>query len=293
MMKTFDGRPYEYAQYKIDGHSLRVMKSLSGVVRAYTSHPHDLTDDVKSFLPAGLFVRVPCDLTLWGELWVPGEPASFVKSAIKNGDRRLRFSTWQIERTTYAVRHVGHVLDECEKLCEVWGVEWVPHIRCSPLNTAADIIEKPLPVWHGHPIEGWVFKNGDGHESAKWKPTKTMDVVVTGFREGRGKYLGLVGALECAVYDRYARPGDEPAELLPVANVSGMDDATRIEISADESFYAGRVCEVKYQYVGSKARLRHPRFVRWRDDKRPECCLQDQDHDLKKRRALIEKDYER
>jgi ATP-dependent DNA ligase len=37
------------------------------------------------------------------------------------------------------------------------------------------------------------------------------------------------------------------------------------------------VCEVSYDYVQSGHRFRHAaRFLRWRDDKRPQDCLFDQ-----------------
>jgi len=40
------------------------------------------------------------------------------------------------------------------------------------------------------------------------------------------------------------------------------------------------VMEVSYQYVGDKGRLRHPNFVRWREDKPAAECTLSQDDDL-------------
>ncbi len=111
-------------------------------------------------------------------------------------------------------------------------------------------------------IEGWVLKNCNYEEWWKVKPQKTIDAIVTGFKEGNGKYLGGVGALKVSVYidDKFRE----------IASVSGMDDATRWDIDEDEDL--GRVCEVEYQELGNKKRLIHAHFVRWRDDKPADQC---------------------
>ena len=73
----------------------------------------------------------------------------------------------------------------------------------------------------------------------------------------------MCGSLQCALADGRV-----------VANVSGMDDEVRAAISGEDAY---RVCEVKYERVGSGGKLQHPRFVAWRDDKLPEQCTADQD----------------
>ncbi len=129
-------------------------------------------------------------------------------------------------------------------------------------------------------IEGFVFKNGNLLDWHKWKPVKTIDVVVSGFIDGDGKYIGLIGAMACSVYQHVTIGNRRRSALVEIANVSGMDDRTRILISDDEEGHLGRVAEVAYQYVGSKGRLRHPRFMRWRDDKSALDCDITQDTDL-------------
>ena len=106
-----------------------------------------------------------------------------------------------------------------------------------------------------------------GGQYGKWyklKRENTVDCVVTNIIPGKGKFANMAGAVVCSLYDT-------DGALFEVASVSGMDDATRAAISRRD---IGRVVEVKYQMVGSRGRLTHPRFVRWRDDKpKNECTI--------------------
>jgi len=97
------------------------------------------------------------------------------------------------------------------------------------------------------------------------KHRKTIDLVVQGFQPGRGKYAGMVGSLLCGIGE------------IEIARVGGMNDAARVAITEAD---LGRVVEVEYERVASQGRLRHPRFLRWRDDKLPEHCKLDQDPKL-------------
>lgn len=116
------------------------------------------------------------------------------------------------------------------------------------------LILKDLGAEYG---EGWV----------KVKREHTIDVVVTGFTEARfgrtGRIHGQIGALVVSVY--------ADGVLTEVAQVSGMDDATRLEITQNKSEWLGRVVEITAQEWG-KDRLLHPRFTRVREDADPRSC---------------------
>lgn len=109
--------------------------------------------------------------------------------------------------------------------------------------------------------EGFVFKNYAYEGWFKLKMERTVDCIVTGFKEGKGKNIGLVGSLCVSVW--------KDGQLVEIANVSGMDDETRLDI--DEKKDLMRVVEVRYQNL-EKNRLRQPRFVRWRTDKPVSDC---------------------
>ncbi len=114
-------------------------------------------------------------------------------------------------------------------------------------------------------IEGFVLKEANYLGWWKVKPTQSVDCVVTGFKDGDGKYIGLVGSLKVSVWIN--------GELTEIASVSGMDDETRLDI--DEKKDLGRVVEVEYQELGNGRRLINSRFERWRDDKPAEQCKYD------------------
>lgn len=128
-----------------------------------------------------------------------------------------------------------------------------------------------------HGVEGIIVKNTrapyvfDGRPNNTWYKVKaavTMDMIVSGYTEGTGKYTGLIGTVE------FSRM-DEEGNLVYVGRCSGMTDALRREISANRDKFLGKVIEVKAnELVGSKEYRspRHPQFVAFRFDKNPEDC---------------------
>ena len=90
-------------------------------------------------------------------------------------------------------------------------------------------------------------------------------MIITGFNVSTaGKHLGKLKSWRCSAYVN--------GELKEVANVSGMKEDVRYAFNPNEDI--GRVIEVKAQEIASKGRLRHPRFIRWRDDKpQKECTI--------------------
>jgi ATP-dependent DNA ligase len=113
--------------------------------------------------------------------------------------------------------------------------------------------------------EGVVLKVGHREGWFKVKEVRTADLVCTGVKPGRadGKFIGEAGSVEGSAW----REG----HLVALGWFSGMCDGEREDIDGS---CVGRVFEVEYQYVGAGGRMRHPRFVRWRDDKpAAECAV--------------------
>lgn len=224
------GMLHLFAHAKYDGIFARVTDSA-----VFTSHPTNITNKATRAVPLA-----PRDCVILGELYVPGQPASQVKSHLASGQGELRFAAFAIETWT-ADMPLGFVQMECESL----GFDFAPWKWC-------DESLQPHEYFPEH--EGVVFKDGNMLNWTKWKTVQTADLLVTAVTDGCGKYDGLVGALVCAL-----RTGQV------VANVSGMTDEERVEFSLRPPI--GQIVEVAYQYVGAGGRLRHPRFVRVRDDK--------------------------
>jgi ATP-dependent DNA ligase len=86
-----------------------------------------------------------------------------------------------------------------------------------------------------------------------------------GYKEGQNGFTGMVGAI---VFGQY----DETGALTERGRCSGMDLATRREISENRDGFLGSVIEVAHHGV-IKNKLRHPQFKRFRPDKNAEQVL--------------------
>jgi hypothetical protein len=274
-MKTWNGEPAKYAHYKLDGHFMRVCRNEFGAIRCYTKHPKDITDKVAArVLSARTVSSLPVGVEVYGELWTPDAPASGVKTAINNPDSRLLFHAFGF-KSEGKPKYDGAGLRFVNGVLTSWGFRTIPWSPFSGLYTYAVLLESgyqhTLPEFEGRQIEGYVFKDGNQLNCRKWKPTKTIDLVVSGFTDGKGKYAGLIGAIVCKTSEGYE-----------VCKAGGMADEQRANFSIDEDDYIGKVAEIAYQGVGAKGRLRHPRFIRMRDDKGPDGCGAAQDADLER-----------
>lgn len=101
----------------------------------------------------------------------------------------------------------------------------------------------------------------------KIKRFETIDVVVCGYQEGRGKYKNVVGALYVGYYDKLTN------DIIRISKVNcGTDNDRKLwKDWFDNNIAIGKVIEVKCQEVTDKS-LRHPVYVRIRDDKSKEMC---------------------
>lgn len=119
-------------------------------------------------------------------------------------------------------------------------------------------------------FEGVVCKVRDSKyvntRSTSWiklKATDTVDAVITSFKAGTGNRSGEVGAIEVDLYDA----NNVPTGISTTA--SGMTDAVRADMLANPQNWLGTVVEIKHNGVMPSGKVRHPRFVRRRDDKAP------------------------
>lgn len=253
--KTWRGTRRRYAHAKMDGIRLEVNNGRA------TTKLTDLTDKLKS---SGPVERAICSgLHLDCELWCPGVRASSIITLVNEQPERLHLGVFSLVnwRDDISLEDVHEAVHDCGlTFLPYWTAEEFDWEAKTPLTRIGDV--RP------HDLEGWVFKDGNRTSWEKWKYERTIDLVITGFSDGKGKNEGFVGAMLCST-----------SEGHEVANVSGMDDEVRYGLTDSD---IGRVVEVRYQYVGDGGRLRHPRFLRWRDDKQADECKLDQDSDLER-----------
>lgn len=251
-----------YAHLKYDGHNLTVKKWGHGVndVLYFSSNMRALD---LSWMNRR-FERVPAGMTLCCELYGEGRPASWVSTAIACALDEAKVGVFAVPTLQLITLE-----DLADHVTGQWGLEFIPfytHIqdyKAHPLCLGEFIginqLEAELQSKLVDRAEGFVFKHHQHDDDPlKYKLEHTCDLIVWGIEPGEGKFAGQCGALVCGLIDGTA-----------VANVSGFTDSVRAAISDKD---IGRVVEVKYQYVGAGGKLRHPRFVRWRDDKDADKC---------------------
>lgn len=251
-----------FAHQKMDGHRLTVMKD-AGKVIALTSTFDNLYPVLRERYPwAEHFDRMPDKSSLDGELHIPKCTASIVKTALKEANPLLVFQPFAVpwwDGNNLALESVHRAAD----VALAAGFSFVPYAELRDDWTVQQLLETA----QADDLEGFVLKKVNYGSWYKIKCERTIDLIVTGIQPGKGKYIGQCGALIVSTVE-----GHE------VAAVSGMTDAQRVQITEAD---IGRIVEVRYQCVGTQGRLRHPRFVRWRDnDKQRERCDTSQDLSL-------------
>lgn len=264
-----------YFQLKLDGVGVTLFKQLDGRTVAFSRdvRPHLEMSAVTRHFPVdeAFSLHAPPRSSVRCELWAPGHPASEVKRFVAEeqwGD--LRLTAWSIPwwDGQEAPALWGWYEEKMRMMTgsyKGWG--YLNALRVGDATTA-QVVEYAM----GQGAEGAMLKRDQLDPGYKLKPRLTVDCVVTGFKWGRGEFDKLVGALLVGVWE----DDGEGGTIKEVASCSGMTMDERVKMTEQRDSLVGRVCEVEYQYVGSGGRLRHPGFVRWRDDKPADQCTMEQ-----------------
>lgn len=269
--KEYTGQEVLYLHHKFDGHRVTACKQPIGSERQlilYTRSQTDLFPDIfQKAEKHGIWpwvanlLALPAFSSIDGELYVSGRDSSYVKTAIKECDPALKFIAFAVPWMDKQRRYTDP-LEWAMRQASQFKIHFAPFIKLdAPQPIDKEEWAKKTPIG----AEGWVAKRHHYQGWYKIKPRKTIDLIVTGFKKGNGKYADTIGSLVCSAFD--AR-----GQRREICLASGMTDEERRSFSEAD---IGRVCEIEYQKVLSLGRLRHPIFKRWRDDeKKPfECTL--------------------
>lgn len=289
------------AEPKHDGVRALIVTDAHGAVSAYSRSGQDYTRHLNDDLTESLRAWLPANTVADGELaiftrtaevmgrTVPvsnfNATARVLGSAAARG-RALQTELGPLGFIAYDLPRIGGDQIDAAPFAERRAAlaDMFPHmdprLTLNPQFTDPAVFAELFDALVDSGIEGIIAKNTaavyafDGRPNKTWYKVKaaiTVDMVVTGYTEGRGKYEGLIGAIE---FGRWTPDG-----VVAVGRCSGMTDAFRREVSANREAFLGKVIEVKSnELVGSKEYRtpRHPQFVCVRTDKRPEDCLGDE-----------------
>lgn len=251
-----------FAQGKLDGHRISAAWDAGNErMELMTTQFVDITQQCEDYAwfkrLEALVTRKHCRVEF--ELCCEdGRPAECVKTALKH---QQPTTCWPF--ATNALRD-DVPMEDLQEFFEEWALPFPYWLETEDTHTPDWLLDHFREKGY---YEGLILKDGNYENWFKLKNTRTIDLVVRGTKDGKKALLGLVGSLECYTTEGHL-----------VANVSGMDMATRVRI--DEYAVLGKVVEVTYDRVGNKGKLTRPRFHRWRDDKDADECSVEQDPEL-------------
>ena len=120
--------------------------------------------------------------------------------------------------------------------------------------------------------EGLIFKDSMAHYGDKdaWMRMKAeveIDYICKGMGDAdeKSKYAGMVGSVIGTLYDKDCE-----------VKCSGLSEKDRQHYTDRATDYMGRVFTAKGNGWYPSGAIRHPKLVRWRDDKPMEECTYDQ-----------------
>ena len=131
-----------------------------------------------------------------------------------------------------------------------------------PFHQAAELWQRKV---RDGGFEGLVYRNS----TALWNSTIlrekidfTLDLIITGFEEGKKALSGSLGSLLCARID---------SEGLPIGGEivigGGLSNALRATCWASQPLFSGRIISVSCKRIFKSGKLRHAQFVCFHADK--------------------------
>ena len=177
---------------------------------------------------------------------------------------RLSYLVKLIDKINYEPFHLVRFMNDAHTIGEMQNATLI-----ESTSDWQECMENAVNAgFEGIVIKSLLKKYYDKGAILKCKKFETIDCVVIGFQDGRGKYENSIGALEIGYYDKAKN------DFVKISNVNCGTDAEREAINNCKLKYLYKVVEVKCQEITDKS-LRHPVFVRFRDDKDYTMCTKD------------------
>lgn len=250
-----------YVSYKLDGVRTLAKVYRSGEVN-YFSRSGKVFDNFSKFSESLRILAAP--FLIHQEVVVFDGEVTSKLGQFKNVMQQLRRHK-DVDPSAF-VYNIFDIIDPEDELWERYERLCWLFDKYEPLEDV--VLLEHLTVWNNvqelmqlaleKGYEGLVLKDKHSkyefRRSPAWykvKESKTLDLPVVDYVEGTGKYEGMLGALKCVYHGKTVKVG------------TGFTDEERKEFWKNPP----RLIEVGYQQESSKGSLRHPRFLRVREDK--------------------------
>lgn len=254
-VKEYRGQPVRWIEEKADGYSVEVYRS--GSLEVITRGGHDIAEMLTSLHQ--ILHTLPDGTRFRAELHAPGVPATSVPTLINDQSERLIITPFY----------------NPDVLAHQDFVDWARRYRMEPpgwTEEVPDEVESLKKEALDRGLEGFILVEDYHGQRYKVKPTKTVDCVVMEAEQSFSETWWP--GLKCLHVGVYC--ADNLKKIARVGSGFAGEYRLSIDTQGKRDALEGRVCEVEYDSVAAKGQLKFPRFVRWRDDKRPEECTDEQ-----------------
>jgi len=252
-----------------------IFNEVSGSVRRKSEDATDAEYHIFDVLPYGLFM----DSSV-AEIKIPYRiRRPFTEFVVRSADPK---SQMRLVPRYYAGSH-----KEIQEAFDTFHNMTIAHyLARGDEKLEAELLPKTLDKKTGEPktMEGIIVKPLDGtyqkKRSFNWlkiKAEETDEFRIVGAEEGTGKNKGKLGALVIDVEGVEVKVGGGFSDAQrdefwlaygrDLARLAGHDDAAPAEYHALGCELLGRLIEVEFHEKTPDGSLRHPRFIRFRDDK--------------------------
>lgn len=184
------------------------------------------------------------------------------------GDR-LNLAAKVVEKLHYSPLHMAEVMND--DAVTGWKVDsnWHNWSLIDSKESWQKAMQRALDAgFEGIVVKSLQKKYYDKGASLKCKKFETVDCVVYDYQQGTGKYANTVGALKIGYYDPVSNV------VVGISKVNCSTDEERNRWRDEWEYRKGSVIEVKCQEITERS-LRHPVYVRLREDKDMTMCTRE------------------